>query len=144
MSWLPQELQGLTGCLDDTMCSASGRATLGLFSQLAHTAARSIAFRREQTLGRIQQVQHFGAHAVHRRVATPGRFTLTTFLCTLQDTTSSKALIRILQHSIRGVRLTLTPAGFPPASHQTISSPHVHRVAIFLSLRVWGGWGAIQ
>ncbi len=31
------------------------------------------------------------AHVVHRREATPGRFTLTTFLCTLQDTTSAQS-----------------------------------------------------
>ena len=65
-------------------------------------------------------------NAVHRRVATPGRFTLITFLCTLQDTTSDRVLIRTLQHSILGTRLTFTQAGFSPASHQAISSPHVH------------------
>ena len=62
--------------------------------------------------------------AVHRRMATPGRFTLTTFLCTLQGATSDSVLIRTLQHSILGTWLTLTQAGVTPASHQTISSPH--------------------
>ncbi len=74
--------------IEQAVYSASGRATPGLFSQLAGNAARSVAFGYAQTVGRIQQIQNFGAHAVHRRVATPGRFTLTTFLCTLQDTTS--------------------------------------------------------
>ena len=37
VSWYEQEPQGLTGCLDDIMCSASGRATPGLLSQLART-----------------------------------------------------------------------------------------------------------
>lgn len=35
VSWHEQERQGLTGCSDDIMCSASGRATPGLLSQLA-------------------------------------------------------------------------------------------------------------
>jgi len=52
-------------------------------------AAKDVAFQHAQTLGRIQQIQNFGAHVVHRPEATPGRFTLTTFLGTLQDTTSA-------------------------------------------------------
>jgi len=107
--------------------SVNGRTTPGLFSKLAINAARSVAFRNAQTLGRIQQIQYFGAHAVHRRVATPGRFILTTFLCTLQPSISAIRLIRPLQHSILGLWLTATQAGSAPASHQTISSPHVHR-----------------
>jgi len=35
-------------------------------------------------------------------------------------------LIRWLQHSLRGLWLEATPAGFTPACQQTISSPHVH------------------
>ena len=92
VSWVEQERQGLTGCLDEIMYSASGRATPGLLSQLAVNAARDIAFQREQTLGRVQQLQNFGAHVAHRREATPGRFTLTTFLGTLQNATSAHAL----------------------------------------------------
>jgi len=135
LSWFSQEHLGLTGCFDDgcsvnateqTVCNASGRSTLGLRLRFANDAVNDIAFRHAQTLGRIQQIQHFGAHTVHRQTATPGRFTLITFLCTLQNTTSGKTLIRTLQHSIRGVRRTLTPTGFTPASHQLISSPHVH------------------
>jgi len=45
----------------------------------------------------------------------------------LQDTISDYVLIRTLQHSILGVRLTPTRTGFTPVSHQLISSPHVHR-----------------
>ena len=37
MSCFEQERQGLTGCFVDMMCSASGRATPGLLSQLAVT-----------------------------------------------------------------------------------------------------------
>ena len=36
-----------------------------------------------------------------------------------------------LQHSIQGLWLKATLAGFPPACQQTISSPHAHRLAIF-------------
>ena len=53
------------------MCSASGRATPGLLSQLAVDAARDIAFQHAQTLGRIQQVQNFGAHVVHQTISSP-------------------------------------------------------------------------
>jgi hypothetical protein len=56
-----QEPQGLTGCLDDVMVNANGRATPGLHWQLADHAASGVAFRHAQTLGRIQQVQNFGA-----------------------------------------------------------------------------------
>jgi len=70
-------------------------------------------------------------HAAGRRVATPGRFTLTTFLCTLQVSDFGEtAFARWLQHSIQGAWLALTLAGVSPASHQTISSPHVQRFVI--------------
>ena len=38
------------------------------------------------------------------------------------------ALIPTLQHSIRSLWLRATPAGFPPARLQTISSPHLQRI----------------
>ena len=88
VSCFEQEPQGLTGCLDDMIYSASGRATPGLLSQLAVSRREILPSSVEQTLGRIQQIQNFGAHVVHRRKATPGRFTLNTFLCTLQRKTS--------------------------------------------------------
>ena len=84
-----QEPQGLTGCLIDVMCRANGAPTPGLFSQLTDNAARSVALGREQTLGRIQQVQNFGAIPVHGPRATCDPFILTTFLCTLQAATSA-------------------------------------------------------
>ena len=43
-----------------------------------------------------------------------------------QDFDVVAALIPTLQHSIQGLWLGATLAGFPPACHQTISSPHVH------------------
>ena len=108
-----QEPQGLTGCLDDVVCSASGRATPGLLSQLAMSAARDIAFQHAQTLGRIQQVQNFGAHVVHRREATPGRFTLTTFLYTLQLPTSAQAPDTTAATLDTGPRARSYPGGIP-------------------------------
>lgn len=42
--------------------------------------------------------------------------------------TASRLLIDTLQHSIMGLWLRATHAGVTPACHQTISSPHVHRV----------------
>jgi hypothetical protein len=40
---------------------------------------------------------------------------------------STRLLPDALQHSIPGLWLAVTRAGFPPACQQTISSPHVHR-----------------
>ncbi|TWT79649.1 hypothetical protein CA13_10540 [Planctomycetes bacterium CA13] len=40
------------------------------------------------------------------------------------------ALILRLQHSILGVWLALTQAGFPPASQSDLASPHVYRLVI--------------
>ena len=47
-------------------------------------------------------------------------------------------LIRRLQHSIQGLWLKATPAGFAPARHQTISSPHVHAVVLSFSSKRCG------
>ena len=108
------------------MCSANGPPTPGLLVSLADDAKRDIALGHAQTLGRIQQLQNFGATSIHRRRATHGRFILTTFLCTLQRLTSTPGLIQPLQHSILGVWLALTQTGFPPASQSDLASPHVH------------------
>ena len=114
---------------DDGAAAPNNPAPLAGSSLAAcRNAARDIAFQHAHTLGRIQQIQNFGAHVVHRRKATPGRFTLTTFLGTLQDTTSAQRLIRILQPSILGLWLRATHAGVSPACLQTISSPHVHAI----------------
>ena len=109
------------------MCSASGRATPGLPSQLAINAARDIAFQREQTLGRIQQIQNFGAHVIHRREATPGRFTLTTFLCTLQRATSKTSPALRLHASYRhAATLDTGPLAksYPRGNSPRVSSNH--------------------
>ena len=95
VSWDDQERWGLTGCLIDgcsdeqTVCSANGAPTPGLLAQLADSAARSVALGHAQTLGRIQQLPNFGANPVHGRRATCDPFILTTFLHTLQATTSA-------------------------------------------------------
>lgn len=94
----------------------------------------------------LQVCTHFGQgetgtmiselNTVHSRVATPGPFLLTSFLCTLQPATSARMptedlrLIRWLQHSIQGLRLRATLAGFPPACQQTISSSLGHCIVI--------------
>ena len=123
-----QELQGLTGCMVDVMCSANGAPTPGLSTQLADDAVRSIALGHAQALGRIQQVQKFGAIPVHGRRATSDPFILTTFLCTLQRLTSTTGLRQPLQHSILGMWLALTQAGSPPARQSDLASPHVHAI----------------
>ena len=60
VSWFVQEPQGLTGCLDDMVCSASGASDPGSLLAACQNAVRSIAFQHAQTLGRIQQIQNFG------------------------------------------------------------------------------------
>ena len=141
--WLPhtiQELQGLTGCLLDVMSRANGPRTPGLRSPLAFDATTDVAFRYAQALGRIQQIQNFGATSIQCCGSPHSQFILTSFLCTLQHSTSKRLLpetsfIRILQHSIRGAWLTLTSAGVTPARQSDLASPHVHRFVSWLCER---------
>ena len=131
--WLPhknQELQGLTGCLLDVMSRANGPPTPGLRSSLAVDATTDVAFRYAQALGRIQQIQNFGATSIQCCGSPHSQFILTSFLCTLQRSTSERSrqgasFIRTLQHSIRGAGLTLTSAGVTPARQSDLASPHV-------------------
>ena len=79
--------------------------------------------------GRIQQVQNFElmpfTAACYTRSVHPH------YLSVYASTADfSCGLIRQLQHSILGPWLAFTQAGITPASHQTISSPHVHAVVI--------------
>ena len=62
------------------MCSANGAPTPGLLAQLANNAVLGVALRNAQALGRIQQLQNFGANPVHSHRATCDPFILTTFL----------------------------------------------------------------
>ena len=87
-----QEPQGLTGCLDDVMCSANGPSTPGLQSSLAMNAMIGVAFGHEQTLGRVQQETKISElNTIHGWASHPSPFILATFLCTLQDTTSERS-----------------------------------------------------
>ena len=125
----------LTGCLDDIMCNANGPSTPGLRKSLAMIAIIGVAFQHEQTLGRIQQEQDFGAQ-YHSRLGKPSQSIHPRYLSVYASTS---LLPDSLQHSIPGVWLTLTRAGFPPACHQTISSPLVQRIvrqhSVALTLR---------
>jgi hypothetical protein len=77
----------------------------------------------------------FGARSRSGSGSQPIPFTLTTFLCTLQPGHfEGDLLIAKLQHSILGVRLTLTQAGVTPARLQLISSPHLHPMVTQLSV----------
>ena len=126
-----QEQQGLIGCPFDTMCNANGPRTPGLRWLLAVNATSDIAFRNAQTLGRIQQLQYFGATSIHGCGATHRPFVLVTFLCTLQSKHfRSPTLIDTLQHSILGAWLTPTQAGVTPASQTDLANPHVHHIVV--------------
>ena len=103
------------------------RMTAGASLTACQNAARDIAFQREQALGRVQQIQNFGAHVVHRREATPGRFTLTTFLCTLQRGTSKTSPALRLHASYRHAATLDTKSlakSYSDGSHPRLSSSH--------------------
>ena len=126
-----QEPQGLTGCLDDTLCSASGRATPGLLSQLARARREMLPSSMhkpwaESNRYKISELMSFTAGR-----PLPVDSPSLPFCVRFKMRFRRKRLIRILQHSILGTWLTLTQAGVPPACHQTISSPHVHRSCCF-------------
>ncbi len=116
------------------MYSASGRATPGLLSKLARTRREILPSSvnrpwAESNRYKISELMSFTAErplpvdspslpfCVRFNVALPRRrqhYGFTLFIDTLQ-------------HSMRSLWLGTTPAGSPPACHQTISSPHVHR-----------------
>ena len=75
------------------MCSANGAPTPGLLAQLANNAVLGVALRNAQALGRIQQLQNFGANPVHSHRATCDPFILTTFLFTLQPMLSGRVCL---------------------------------------------------
>ena len=56
-----EELEGLTGCVEDMMCSANGPNDSGAFPTTRHDAVENVAFQHGHTLGRFQQLQYFGA-----------------------------------------------------------------------------------
>ena len=133
-SWDDQEPQGLTGCLDDMMCSASGRATPGLLSQLANTRREVLPSSMhkpwaESNRYKISELMSFTAERP-LPVGSPSLPFCVRFNVPLQRRRQHYGftlLIDTLQHSIRSLWLRATPTGSPPACQQTISSPHVHR-----------------
>ena len=98
------------------MCNANGPSTPGLPSSLAYDAMKNVAFQHAHTLGRVQEIQDFGAqyHSGSDSQSVP--FILATFLCTLQPSISIRPpiLIATLQHSILSLWLRATQAGFLP------------------------------
>ena len=134
-----QELLGLTGCLDDVVCSANGSRTPGLSSQLAYSATSRIAFQHAQALGRFQQLPSFRSSISFRAgqpVPTFHPHYLSVYASTLNF---GLHLIATLQHSILSLWLRVTQAGSSPARLQTISSPHVATLGSSCSelARVW-------
>ncbi len=131
--WFEQERQGLTGCLDDMMYSASGRATPGLLSQLARTRREILPSSVNKPWAgsnsyKISELMSFIAERP-LPVDSPSLPFCVRFNVTLRRRRQHYGFtlfIDTLQHSIRSLRLTATPAGVTPACHQTISSPHVH------------------
>ena len=129
--WTPQfrkEFQGLTGYLDDVMCSANGPSTPGLLCHSPLAWTEMLPSSMHKPWAGSHKNHSFGAQYRSGRGVTPLPFILTTFLCTLQPTTSAIRLIRWLQHAILGLWLAATQTGVTPVRHQTISSPHVHRL----------------
>jgi hypothetical protein len=142
VSCFEQEPQGLTGCFDDIMCSASGRATPGLLSQLARTRREILPSSMhtpwaESNRYKISELMSFTAGRP-LPVDSPSLPFCVRFNVPLQRRRQHYGftfLIDTLQHSIRSLWLRATPAGVTPACHQTISSPHVH--FLVTSIREW-------
>ena len=85
-------------------------------------------------MGRIQQVQHLGATSIHCCGPPTVNSSSQPFCVRFKIRLRKKMfLIRILQHSILSVWLTLTQAGSPPARQTDLASPHVQR---FVLLRI--------
>ena len=117
-----------------SMCSANGPSTPGLLSQLARTRREMLPSSVHRPWAESNRIQNFGAqyHSAprgHSRSIHPHYLSVyaSTPLRRRRQHDGFTLLIPTLQHSIRSLWLRATPAGFPPARHQTISSPHVHR-----------------
>ena len=115
------------------MCSASGRATPGLLSQLAVSRREMLpsSMHRpwaESNRYKISELMSFTAERP-LPVSSPSLPFCVRFnepLRRRRQHYGFTLLIDSLQHSIRSLWLRATPAGITPACHQTISSPHVH------------------
>jgi hypothetical protein len=126
------------------MCSASGRATPGLLWQLAKSRREILPSSMhkpwaESNRYKISELMSFTAER-----PLPVDSPSLPFCVRFNGRLRRRRLIRQLQHSILGLWLGVTQAGFPPASHQTISSPHVHHFVLCRLDRkcpVSGGYG---
>ena len=70
-----------------------------------------------------------GLNTIQGGTASPYLSSSLPFCVRFNTALRSELLIAVLQHSIQGLGLGVTLAGASPARHQTISSPHGHRVA---------------
>ena len=127
--------QGLTGCPDDIVCSASGRATPGFLLQLARTRREILpsSVNRPWAGSNRYKISELMSFTAGRPLpvdspSLPFCVRFNESLRRRRQHYGFTLLIDSLQHSIRSLRLTATPAGSPPACHQTISSPHVQRL----------------
>ena len=115
------------------MCSASGRATPGLLSQLAKSRREILPSNMHTPWAgsnryKISELMSFTAERP-LPVDSPSLPFCVRFNVPLQRRRQHYGftlLIDTLQHSILGLWLRATHAGSASACHQTISSPHVH------------------
>ncbi len=110
----------LTGCLGDVMCSANGPSTPGLPAPLAKTRRSMLPSSLRKPWAGSDRKQGFRSSIPF----TAGQPTRSVHPHYLSVYASTCLLPATLQHSILGLWLGVTQAGFPPARHQTISSPH--------------------
>ena len=123
MSWFSQEHLGLTGCLEDVVCSASGSSTPGLSMSLAKMRRRVLPSGMHRPWAVSNRNHVFGAQSRSGPGSQPIPFTLTTFRVYASTLNFDLRLISTQQNSILGPWLAVTQAGFTPARLQTISSP---------------------
>ena len=115
-----------------TCCVARMGLRLRVSDHRSPGRGTGVAFRHEHTLGRIRQKQRFRSSIPFRAgELSPYLSSSLPFCVRFNQRLRRNRLIRWLQHSIRGLWLEATPAGFAPARPQTISSPHVHPIVLF-------------
>ena len=125
-----QELQGLTGCLFDTMCNANGPPTPGLLTPLAKSRCEVLPSGMNRPWADSERYKISGLIPFMAAGPPTVHSSSLPFYVRFKLRFQSSDLIRNLQHSIRGPWLTLTSAGFTPASQSDLPSPHVQRIVI--------------
>ena len=123
-----QELQGLTGCLFDTMCNANGPPTPGLLTPLAKSRCEVLPAGMNRPWADSDRYKISGLSPFMAAGPPTSHSSSLPFYVRFKLRFQSSDLIRNLQHSIRGAWLTLTSAGFTPASQSDLASPHVQRI----------------